>query len=373
MSAVFANGLLSGGKWETDEEQKFVYNSKKIFVGGLPHGLTEVDFNGYFSKYGEIEDSVVMYDRNTKKPRGFGFITYKDENSIDLVLKDKFKHKIHNKWIEWKRATPKVNLPSIGALTFDQAMAAYYDYNITMMPMQNTWEQLASSCNEASPAYSSNKIETQVLIPPPEINSNAAIDKSSKGLQQNASIDLNSSHSSWELDKSIRKEPYFTELIPAEDKMPVLEKIEKLRCDEDKFTTYSEIFEDFNKSENGSDWNIAMKDPFDIKDCGFPQPLPTSDVGSIFNKYGSGTIGEQPPENNQLALSAPDGVLPDPIDLIPSSIKNEVINLTFDESDSKHIDGEEFYRASEQDCWYSQPAKWCERTLSTYGSASTEA
>lgn len=132
--------------------------------------------------------------------------------------------------------------------------------------------------------------------------------------------------------------------------MPVLEKIEKLRCDEDKFTTYSEIFEDFNKSENGSDWNIAMKDPFDIKDCGFPQPLPTSDVGSIFNKYGSGTIGEQPPENNQLALSAPDGVLPDPIDLIPSSIKNEVINLTFDESDSKHIDGEDFYRASEQDC-----------------------
>ena len=49
-----------------------------------------------------------MYDRNTGKPRGFGFITYKDERSIDLVLQYKFQHKIRNKWIECKRATPKV-------------------------------------------------------------------------------------------------------------------------------------------------------------------------------------------------------------------------------------------------------------------------
>ena len=38
------------------EDQKFTYNSKKIFVGGLPHGLTESEFRQYFSKYGEIED-----------------------------------------------------------------------------------------------------------------------------------------------------------------------------------------------------------------------------------------------------------------------------------------------------------------------------
>ena len=48
-----------------------------------------------------------MYDRNTGKPRGFGFITYIDEMSVDLVMMHKNQHKINGKWVECKRATPK--------------------------------------------------------------------------------------------------------------------------------------------------------------------------------------------------------------------------------------------------------------------------
>lgn len=86
-------------------------NSKKIFVGGLPTDLTEEDFSEYFHPYGEISDCVVMYDRVTGAPRGFGFITFSDEASVDYVLRDYYKHKIKGKWVDCKRATPKV-LPS---------------------------------------------------------------------------------------------------------------------------------------------------------------------------------------------------------------------------------------------------------------------
>jgi RNA recognition motif-containing protein len=41
---------------EESEEMKTPYNSKKIFVGGLPHGISEPEFKQYFSQYGEIED-----------------------------------------------------------------------------------------------------------------------------------------------------------------------------------------------------------------------------------------------------------------------------------------------------------------------------
>jgi hypothetical protein len=41
---------------EESEELKVPYNSRKIFVGGLPHGITEPEFTQYFSQYGEIED-----------------------------------------------------------------------------------------------------------------------------------------------------------------------------------------------------------------------------------------------------------------------------------------------------------------------------
>lgn len=42
----------------------------------------------HFEKYGEITDSVVMRDRKTGKPRGFGFITYADPSVVDRVIED---------------------------------------------------------------------------------------------------------------------------------------------------------------------------------------------------------------------------------------------------------------------------------------------
>lgn len=51
---------------------------KKIFVGGLPHNLEEEHFRQYFLRFGEMDDCVIMRDKRTQKPRGFGFITYRD-------------------------------------------------------------------------------------------------------------------------------------------------------------------------------------------------------------------------------------------------------------------------------------------------------
>ena len=53
--------------------------TKKIFVGGLAPSVTEADFRLYFDKYGVIRDAVVMFDRQTQRSRGFGFITFENE------------------------------------------------------------------------------------------------------------------------------------------------------------------------------------------------------------------------------------------------------------------------------------------------------
>ena len=45
-------------------------------------------FVKYFEKYGEITDSVIMKDRHTGRPRGFGFITYADPSVVDQVIKE---------------------------------------------------------------------------------------------------------------------------------------------------------------------------------------------------------------------------------------------------------------------------------------------
>ena len=79
---------------------------RKVFVGGLPHSLQLDSFRGYFHNFGQIEDCVILSDKRTNKPRGFGFVTYRDIRSVNLVLKLKQKHVILNKWVDVKSAVP---------------------------------------------------------------------------------------------------------------------------------------------------------------------------------------------------------------------------------------------------------------------------
>lgn len=46
-------------------------------------------FTRYFTKYGKIVDAVIMRDRATGQPRGFGFVTFEDPDVCDSVVKDK--------------------------------------------------------------------------------------------------------------------------------------------------------------------------------------------------------------------------------------------------------------------------------------------
>lgn len=47
----------------------------KIFVGGLPYHTTDKSLREHFEAYGEIEEAVVITDRQTMKSRGYGFVS----------------------------------------------------------------------------------------------------------------------------------------------------------------------------------------------------------------------------------------------------------------------------------------------------------
>ncbi|KAG6531648.1 heterogeneous nuclear ribonucleoprotein 1-like [Zingiber officinale] len=88
--------------------------TKKIFVGGLPPNLTEDGFRQYFESYGAVTDAVVMYDQNTHRPRGFGFISFESEDTVDIILQKTF-HDLNGKAVEVKRALPKDANTNIGS------------------------------------------------------------------------------------------------------------------------------------------------------------------------------------------------------------------------------------------------------------------
>ena len=51
----------------------------KLFVGGLPYHTTDQSLREHFSVYGEIEEAVVITDRQTGKSRGYGFVSHVHE------------------------------------------------------------------------------------------------------------------------------------------------------------------------------------------------------------------------------------------------------------------------------------------------------
>ncbi|KAL5712824.1 hypothetical protein ACHQM5_014953 [Ranunculus cassubicifolius] len=96
-----------GSKSKFDNEKA---SPGKIFIGGLSKDATLAAFKEYFERYGEITDSVIMKDRNTGHPRGFGFVTYADPSVVDKVIEET--HVINGKQVEIKRTIPKGTVQS---------------------------------------------------------------------------------------------------------------------------------------------------------------------------------------------------------------------------------------------------------------------
>jgi RNA recognition motif-containing protein len=68
------------------------------------------DFKEYFEQYGKVLYGEVMFNRETHKSRGFGFIIFESEDSVDRVC-EQSEHAIREKAVEVKRAIPRSQMP----------------------------------------------------------------------------------------------------------------------------------------------------------------------------------------------------------------------------------------------------------------------
>lgn len=57
----------------------------KIYVGNLPFSASEADVRTLFSQHGTVESVSLPTDRETGRPRGFGFVEMSQADSVRAI------------------------------------------------------------------------------------------------------------------------------------------------------------------------------------------------------------------------------------------------------------------------------------------------
>ena len=60
--------------------------SKKLFVGGLAWATDDSSLRAHFEQVGTVEEAKVITDRDSGRSRGFGFITFAEEDSASEAV-----------------------------------------------------------------------------------------------------------------------------------------------------------------------------------------------------------------------------------------------------------------------------------------------
>ncbi len=58
----------------------------KLYVGNLSFNTTQSELEAAFAAHGEVEEVARITDRETGQPRGFGFVTMRDENGAKAAM-----------------------------------------------------------------------------------------------------------------------------------------------------------------------------------------------------------------------------------------------------------------------------------------------
>ncbi|XP_074917183.1 heterogeneous nuclear ribonucleoprotein A1 isoform X6 [Chelonoidis abingdonii] len=87
---------------------------RKLFIGGLSFETTDESLRGHFEQWGTLTDCVVMRDPNTKRSRGFGFVTYSTVEEVDAAMNAR-PHKVDGRVVEPKRAVSREDSQRPGA------------------------------------------------------------------------------------------------------------------------------------------------------------------------------------------------------------------------------------------------------------------
>ncbi len=79
----------------------------KLFVGNLSYNVTEDEQRELFSQAGELKEVALIVDRDTRRPKGFGFVEFVNQADAEKAIQMFNDYELDNRRLTVNIARPR--------------------------------------------------------------------------------------------------------------------------------------------------------------------------------------------------------------------------------------------------------------------------
>src|SRR5438093_3414429 len=88
--------------------------AKKLFVGGLAWATTDDGLRQAFDRFGEVAEAKVIMDRETGRSRGFGFVSFSNDDHCQAAMQEMDGAQLDGRTIKVNEAQERAPRPGGG-------------------------------------------------------------------------------------------------------------------------------------------------------------------------------------------------------------------------------------------------------------------
>ncbi|MDE1192056.1 MAG: RNA-binding protein [Arachidicoccus sp.] len=82
-----------------------------IFVSNLSFDILDEDLRGFFEEFGTVDSSKIVFDRETRRSRGFGFVEMPNEDEARKAIKALDGGSVEGRPLKVNEAKPREERP----------------------------------------------------------------------------------------------------------------------------------------------------------------------------------------------------------------------------------------------------------------------
>ena len=82
---------------------------KKLYVGNLSYDMTDGELQALFEEYGAVDSTQIIFDRETGRSKGFGFVEMADSGAADEAIRALNGQEAQGRQLNVNEARPREN------------------------------------------------------------------------------------------------------------------------------------------------------------------------------------------------------------------------------------------------------------------------